>query len=54
MRKRKVSKDFDTINLVIPKTWKSKIKELARKKGYMSISEYIRDLLRRELEEGKG
>ena len=54
MRKRKVSKDFDTINLVIPKTWKAKIKELSRRKGYMSVSEYIRDLLRKELEEDKG
>jgi len=51
MPKRKESKDFDTIHLVIPKEWKSKIKELARRKGYMSVSEYIRDLLRSELEQ---
>jgi len=50
MSKRKdKEKDFDTINLVIPKEWKDKIRELARARGYMSISEFIRDLLRKEL-----
>ena len=51
MPKRKVAKDKTIINLVIPKTWKELIERLARERGYMSISEFIRDLLRRELEQ---
>jgi len=49
MTKRKESKDFDTIHLVIPKDWKELIKKKAKERGYMSISEFLRDLLRKEL-----
>jgi len=49
MPKKKSNKDYTIINLVIPKEWKELIERLARERGYMSVSEFIRDLLRREL-----
>lgn len=40
---------MDTINITLNPAIVSKMKESLRRKGYNNISEYIRDLLRRDL-----
>lgn len=40
---------MDTINITLNKVITSRMKETLKKKGYNNVSEYIRDLLRRDL-----
>ncbi|MEM4454844.1 MAG: ribbon-helix-helix protein, CopG family [Thermofilaceae archaeon] len=40
------------VKVKLPLEVYNKILEKVRRKGYMNVSEYVRELLRRELEEG--
>ncbi|MBI2483943.1 hypothetical protein HYV71_02045 [Candidatus Uhrbacteria bacterium] len=40
---------MDTINISLNQAIKTKLKPVMKRKGYNNVSEYIRDLLRRDL-----
>ena len=41
-----IKENYDTIKLLVPKGEKEKIKQKAEKKGFKSMSEYIKTLIR--------
>ena len=43
-----------TVNVKVPDEMKQKIKELSSEKNYQNESEYVRDALRRKIEEDTG
>jgi len=50
-----MSSGYVRVQSLIPREWYPKIRKLMEKKGYTSVSEYIRDLVRRSIEvEGDG
>lgn len=42
------------VNVTFPKEWKPVLEEYLKKKGYTSMSEMIRDLVRKHLIEKQG
>jgi len=50
-----VSSRYVRVQALIPREWYPKIRKLMERKGYTSVSEYVRDLVRRSIEvEGDG
>lgn len=50
-----VNSRYVRIQALIPKEWYPKMRKLMEKKGYTSVSEYVRDLVGRSIEvEGDG
>jgi len=43
-----IKNNYDRLSLVIPKGEKEKIIEIAKKKGYKNITDYIRELIKKD------
>lgn len=46
-----IKENYDTIKLLVPKGEKEKIKQKAETKGYKSMSDYIKILIRNDTED---
>lgn len=46
-----IKESYDTIKVQVPKGQKEIIKEQAKKKGYKSVNEYMKALIKKDLEE---
>jgi len=44
------SKRMWRVGLVVPAEWKEKVQTRVKAKGYTSVGEYVRDLIREDLE----
>ncbi|MEM4761590.1 MAG: ribbon-helix-helix protein, CopG family [Thermofilum sp.] len=47
-----MSEGVKEIKVRLPRSIYERVLEKVRRKGYMSVAEYVRDLLRKEMEEG--
>lgn len=53
MPRRRLAEDVEYLHttIAIPREWRNKIEEYMRRKGYRSLAELLRELLRRFIEE---
>ncbi|MEM3938215.1 MAG: hypothetical protein QW373_06450 [Desulfurococcaceae archaeon] len=45
-----MSNKYVRVQALIPREWYPIVKKIMEKKGYVSVSEYVRDLVRRSIE----
>lgn len=51
---RKHGEKWEEIKFFVPESWKKTMEEKMRKHGFRTISEYLRDIIRKHVIEEKG
>jgi len=49
VRQKEVKEDLKNLGVLVPESWLQKLDFLAQKLGYANRTEYVRDILRKEM-----